>query len=151
MDVAVARRDDARSDGAAEAERVADGDDPFAQAQLLRLAELDCRERLVRLYSQARAVGLLILADELGLEPRAVVENDRDLIRLGDHVIVGHNDAGRVDNEARAERVDTARAALAVLRIAWCATPVKEVSEQLVQLRIVRQLRHRAIARLHLL
>ena len=35
IDVAVARRDDAGSDRAAEAERVADGDHPFAEPQLV--------------------------------------------------------------------------------------------------------------------
>ena len=65
-----------------------------------------------------RDVGLLILADDLGLEPRAVVENDGDLVGFRDDVVVGDDDAGRIDDEAGAERVDAARAAVAVLRIA---------------------------------
>jgi len=82
-------------------------------------------------------VGLLILADDLGLKPRAVVENDGDLVGFRDDVIVGDDDAGRIDDEAGTERVDAARATLAVLWIALAA-PIKEIPEQLVQLRIVR-------------
>ena len=59
--------------------------------------------------STARSV-LVSRADQLGLEPRAVVEDDGDLVGVGDHVIVGDDDAGRIDDEAGAERID-ARAA----------------------------------------
>src|SRR5262249_56307776 len=60
IDVAVARRDDAGRDGAAEAERVADGDDPFAQPQLVRIAEGHRLERLLPLYPEKPEVRLLI-------------------------------------------------------------------------------------------
>ena len=43
---------------------------------------------------------------ELGLEPRAVVEDDGDLVGLRDDVVVGDHDARRIDDEARAQRVD---------------------------------------------
>src|SRR5262245_37352539 len=135
IDVTIARRDDASGDGAAEAERVADGDNPFAQSQLLRIAELDRLERLVGLEPEQRDVGFLVLADELGLEARTVVEDDGDLVGFRDHVVVGDHDTRRIDDEAGAERVDAARSALAVLRVALAA-PVEEVPEQLVQLRI---------------
>src|SRR5262249_33250026 len=124
IDVAVARRDDAGGDAAAEAERVADGDNPFAQPQLVRIAEAHRLERLVRLDPQQGEVGLLIPADDLGLEPRAVVENDGDLVGFRDDVIVGDDDAGRIDDEAGAERIDAARAALAGLRIALATPPL---------------------------
>src|SRR5262249_62116104 len=83
-------------------------------------------------------------------EPRAFVVNDGDLAGLRYDVIVGDDDAGRIDDEAGTERIDTARTAFAVLRIALAA-PIEEVPEQLVQLRIARQLRHRGVARFDLL
>jgi hypothetical protein len=46
----------------------------------------DRLERLVRLDPQQGDVGLLILADDLGLEPRAIVENDGDLVGFRDDV-----------------------------------------------------------------
>ena len=52
IDVAVARRDDAGGDRAAEAERIADGDHPFAEPQLVGIAELHRLERLVGLHAQ---------------------------------------------------------------------------------------------------
>ena len=58
--------------------------------------------------SSARSV-LVIPADELGLELGAVVEDDGDLVGVGDDVIIGDHDAGRIDDEAGAERVDAAR------------------------------------------
>ena len=86
---------------------------------------------------QQRDVGLLILADQLGLEARAVVEDDGDLVGFRDHVIVGDHDAGGIDDEAGAERIDPPRTARRVLIVALLAAPVEEVAEQLVQLRIV--------------
>ena len=42
-----------------------------------------------------REVGLLVDADELGLELGAVVEDDGDLVGVRDDVVVGDDDAGR--------------------------------------------------------
>jgi hypothetical protein len=122
----------------------------MTQPQLFRIAELDRLERLVGLDPEQREIGLLILAEQLGLQSRAVIENDRDLVGLRDHMVVGHHDAGRVDDETGTERIDPARPAFAVLRVVLAA-PIEEVLEQLVQLRIVGQLRHRRVARFDLL
>ena len=48
------------------------------------------------------------------LSSRAVVEDDVDLVGVGDDVVVGDDDAGRIDDEAGAERVDAARRAIGV-------------------------------------
>jgi hypothetical protein len=59
IDVAVARRDDAGRHRAAEAERIADRDHPFAEPQLVGIAELHRDQRLVGLtFSTARSVFL---------------------------------------------------------------------------------------------
>ncbi len=109
IDVAVARRDDAGGDRAAETERIADGDDPFAEPQLAGIAELHRLQRLVGVYAQERKVGLGVLADQIGLELGAVVEDDIDLVGVGDHVIIGDHEPGRIDDETGAERIDPPR------------------------------------------
>ncbi len=137
-------------DRAAEPERVADGDHPFADPQVLRIAELDRLERLVRLNLQDGEVRLLIAPEDLGLELLAVVQNDVDLVGVGDHVIVGDHDALRIDHEPGAERVDPARPA--IWRVPSRPTAVlEEFLEELLERRAGRQLRGRAAARFDLL
>src|SRR5262249_39337977 len=136
IDVAVARRDDTGGHRAAETERVADGDDPLAQPEFVRVPEFYRLERLVRFNLKQRHIGLLIPANDLGLQSRAIIEDHGDLVSLGDDVIVGDNDAGRIDDKAGSQRIDTARTALPILRIALAA-PIEKVPEQLVQLRII--------------
>ena len=58
--------------------------------------------------SSARSV-LVSRADQLGLERGAVVEDDGDLVGVGDDVVVGDHEPGRIDDEAGAERIDAAR------------------------------------------
>ena len=58
IDVAVARRDDAGGHRAAEAERIADGDDPFAEPQLVGIAELHRLERFVGMHAKQREIAL---------------------------------------------------------------------------------------------
>ena len=147
VDVAVARRDDARRDRAAEAERIADRDHPFAEPQLVGIAELHRDQRLGRLEFQHRKIGLLVDADQLGLELGAVVHDDADLVGIGDDVIVGHDDAGGVDDEAGAERVGLVRLQIAALRTARTAMAVlEEIVEEFLERRARRQLRHGAPA-----
>ena len=114
-DIAVARRDDAGRHRAAEAERIADRDHPFAEPQLVGIAELHRGQRLVRLELQHREIGLLVDADDVGLELAAVVHDDVDLVGIRDDVIVGHDDAGGIDDEAGAERVGLVRLQVAAL------------------------------------
>ena len=56
-----------------------------------------------------RQIAFGVLADQFGRELGAVVEDDADLVGVGDDVIVGHDEAGRIDDEARAERIDAVR------------------------------------------
>src|SRR6202171_3132190 len=92
VDVAVARGDDARRHRAAEAERIADRDHPFAEAQFVGIAELHRDQRLYRFEFQHREIGLLVGADQLGLDLGAVIHDDIDLVGIRDDVIVGHDD-----------------------------------------------------------
>src|SRR5215208_5344774 len=108
-DVAVARRYDTGRDRAAEAERVADRNHPLAEPQLVGIAELHRDQRLRRLELQDRNVGLLVDADQLGLDLGAVVHDHVDLVGIRDDVIVGDDDARFIDDEAGAERIGFAR------------------------------------------
>src|SRR3984885_2479216 len=58
IDVTVARRHDAGRHGAAKAERVADGDYPFAEPKLVGIAELHRLQRVVGLHPQQSEVAL---------------------------------------------------------------------------------------------
>src|SRR5204863_7620500 len=129
IDVSVAGRDDTCRDRAAEAERITNCDHPFSQPQPVGIAELDCFERLLGRDAKQSNVGLLVLAYQFRLEPRPVVENDRDLVGFRYDVIIGHDYAGWIDDEPGPERVDATRPAFAVLLIALAA-PVEEVAEQ---------------------
>ena len=95
---------------------------------------------LVGLTRSTREVGLLVAADHLGLEPRAVVEDDVDLVGFGDDVVVGDDDAGRVDDEAGAERADAARRAVRrLIAAALTAAVLEELLEELLERRAGRQ------------
>ena len=66
--------------------------------------QVAARQRLVGLDLQQRDIGLGVAPDELGLQIGVVVQDDGDLVGVGDHVIVGYDIARRVDDEAGAER-----------------------------------------------
>ena len=136
IDVAVARRDDAGGHRAAEAERIADGDDPFAEPQLVGIAELHRLERLVGMHAQQRQVALGVLADQLRRQLGAVVEDDVDLVGVGDDVIIGDDEAGRIDDEAGAERGHAVRHLILVAGAA--AMVLEELIEELFHRRAGR-------------
>ena len=132
IDVALGGGDDADRDAAAEAERIADRHDPVAHAHLRGIAEGDGLERLLRLHFQQREVGLGIVAENLGdLQLGAVGEVDDDLVGALDDVIVGDDEARRVDDEARAERAHFARQAVLLLVI-------EEIVEEFLEGRALR-------------
>jgi hypothetical protein len=105
VDVAAARRDDARGHGAAQAERIADRHHRLADAHLGGIAELDIRQGLVALDLEQREIGLLVAAHQLGLELAPVGQRDGDLVGLAGDMVVGDDPAGRVDDEAGADRL----------------------------------------------
>src|SRR5581483_154807 len=78
---------DTRGDGLAEAERVADGQDPLADLGVVVVAQVH-DGKIVRLDLDDRNVGRRIAADDLGLEDALVIERHRDAVGVGDDVIV---------------------------------------------------------------
>ncbi len=51
----------------------------------------------------------VVLAEQRGLQRGVVLQDHGDLVRAVDHVVVGDDDAGRVDDEARAEALRRGR------------------------------------------
>jgi hypothetical protein len=106
-------------------------------------------QRLVRLHLEDGKVELRVLAEDLGLEAGAVGEDHADVVRVADHVVVGDDDSGGVDDEAGAGGV---RAALLLtgrvvaLAAFALAAPVEELLEQILERRAGRELRHRPAA-----
>ena len=105
---------------------------------LLGIAELHRFERLVGMHAQEREVGLGVLADQIGLELGAVIENDADLVGVGDHVIVGDDQPGRIDDEAGAERIDATRRLVRIVALA--VVVLEELVEELFHRRARRQI-----------
>ncbi len=130
---AAERAHDSRGDGVREAERIADRDDVVADAQLARIAERHLDQRFV-LHLQHREVGAFVRADDLRAQAAVVRERDRDLVRVLDDVVVGEDEALlRVDDHARARRLDLAAAVLAL------SAEVEEAAQELVlRERVVR-------------
>src|SRR5690606_27630304 len=129
INVAAARRDNADRNRAAKAERIADRHDPVADANLRRITEfhllqlaqgwIDLEDRKVRLW---------VCAHKLGLQLAAIGEVDFDLVRVGDDVVVGDDDAFLgIDDEAGTERLNLAAAAVVVA--AFIEEVVKEFLE----------------------
>ena len=94
-------RDDACGDRVAQAEGVADGQDPGPDLELVGVREFQHVKRAAGLDLDQRQVGFPVRADDLGREFLAVLlELDRDGVRAFDDVVVGHDVAVRADDEA---------------------------------------------------
>ena len=129
IDVALGGGDDADGDAAAEAERIADRHHPVADPHLAGIAEGDGVQRLLGLDLEQREIGLGVMAEDLGhLQLGAVGEVDDDLVGAFDDVVVGDDQAGRIDDKARAERAYLARQTVFLL-------VVEEIVEELLERR----------------
>jgi len=63
-------------------------------------------QRLFRLDLEESEIGHRVATDDLRLEDRIVGQNDVDLLGARDDMIVGHDQAGGIDDEAGAEGVN---------------------------------------------
>ena len=91
--------------GLADRERIADREHQVADLQRIGIGEFERREALaVGLDPQHRKIGAGVLEDDLGLELAPVGERDPHLVGAVDHVMVGDDETGRVDQHAGAER-----------------------------------------------
>src|SRR5690606_33478931 len=87
LEIARTRRNDARRRRAAQTERVADRDDPVADARLRLLFERDEGETGAFDLDDGK-VGVLVTTDQLALQFAAVAELDADLLGVLDDVVV---------------------------------------------------------------
>ena len=105
--IAALRRHDARGHGAAEAERIAHGNHPFARTHRGAVTEFDIRQSpAASVHLQHSQVGALVAADDLRLQFRAIVEHNADGLGIFHHMVVGDHGTGRTDNEAGTARFD---------------------------------------------
>jgi hypothetical protein len=88
--------------GVREAEGRSDRDHPFAHAKLRGVADLH-DGKAGRLDLEHRDVAAHVGADDFRLELALVGEADRDLLRVLDHVRVGHDEAVLGDDEPGAQ------------------------------------------------
>src|SRR5216684_2287455 len=150
IDVAVARRYVSGRDGTAEVVFISDRYHPFTKPQLFRVTELDRCKRFLRLDPQQGKIDLGVAAENFSLETRTVIEDDGHLVGIGDDVIIGHHDSGRIDDEAGAQRIDAARPIRPVLVVVTLLTAAifEELVEEFLEWRSggQRGLRRRAIA-----
>ena len=121
MNVTPARRYDAGGHRAAQAKRIADRQDPVADAGLTRVTEIDRRQRLVGFHLKQRDIAAFVTADNLGLQHGVVLQRDGDLVGAFDHVVVGDDIACRIDDKARAQALRPPRCGLGIATTA--ATP----------------------------
>jgi hypothetical protein len=96
-------------------------------------------QRLVGLDLQQRDVGLGVAPDDLGLQIGVVVQNDGDLVGVGDDVIVGYDITRRIDDKAGAER--RALAWLSLLTASLGHAMLEKVPKKLFERRARRELR----------
>jgi hypothetical protein len=109
LDVAAAGGHDPGRDRSAPAERIADCQHPVAHPSAIGIAERHRGKRLLGNHLQDCDVGAVVLSDQRRLEHHAVMQCDGDLVGAIDDVVVGHHDAGRVDDEARTKALRPAR------------------------------------------
>ncbi len=140
LDVAAARRHDAGRHGAAQAERIADRHHGLANAQLGGVAELHGRQRLVALDLEHGEIGLLVSTQQFGRQLAAVRQGDGDRVGLTGDVIVGDDDAGRIDDEAGAHGLRLGMRAH--LALALLAEALGEFLHELLHLILGRAIRH---------
>ncbi len=130
---------------AAQAEGVADRQHPVADLRLVGIAEGNGRQRLVGADAQHGDVGARVGAQQFRADRGVVGQDDVDLVRAVDDVVVRHDDAlRRIDDEAGAERLAAPLRALRLLRAAFLAgtVAVEEVAEEFLERAARRSLRH---------
>src|SRR5262245_26024900 len=126
VDVSPERAHDPGRHGVLEPERIPDRNHPLLDLHVGRVTERHGREPRRPMDLDQRDVGLLIPADDLGLELLARGQAHDDLVGVLDHVVVGEDEPVGVDHEARSE-------ALGLVRAARLTEELLERAEELVE------------------
>ena len=102
--IAVLGRKNTRRHRVVEPKGVADGQQPLAYPQFVRIAERKVGQGLFGFNFQQGEVGFFICANQLGRDgfafAIALIKGHTDNIRIGNHMIVGNNIAVSGDNKA---------------------------------------------------
>ena len=101
-DTAILGADDARGHGVLKTKRLAECEHPIADLHLVAIAQLGERQRAIGLNADDGDVGVRVGLDVGRDELAAVVQFDGDLAAAGDHVVIGQDDARRIDDYAAA-------------------------------------------------
>ena len=125
------RADNARRDRRTEVVGRADGQHPFAQAQVVRIAQRQGRQ-VLRIDLDQRDVRRRVRAHQLRRVDLVVLERHFDDVRARDHVVVRHDVAVGTDDHARTQ------AHLVTRRL----REAEEQVEDRVRLLVARLLRH---------
>jgi hypothetical protein len=103
------RRNDALRHRLADAEGIADRDDEIAHFNRVRIAKLEHRESLVALDLEHGQIRARIAQHDLGFEFAMIRQRDLHLRHPLDDMMIGDDEAGGIDDDARAERLGGAR------------------------------------------
>src|SRR5437588_10996801 len=87
-----------------EAEWIANSHYPFANLDVVGISERSHRQVMAHIDLEQRDIGLVIAADHLGGVVVTILQRDRYLVRIFDHVVVGQDIALFGNDEAGAER-----------------------------------------------
>ena len=100
-------RDDALGHGLADAEGIADRQSEVADLDGVGIAQLQHRKGRVLggLDPQDREIAARVAQQDVGGKLAPVGKRHLDLVHVLDDVVVGHDEAGRIDDHARAERL----------------------------------------------
>ena len=91
--------------GLADAEGIADREHDVADLQVVGIGKIERGEFLPSvLHLQHRQIGAAVLQHDLGLELALVGKRDFHLVGALDDVVVGDDEAGRIDHHARSQR-----------------------------------------------
>ena len=127
------RRDDALRDRLPDAEGIADGEHDVTDLERVGIRQLEGREGAGALEAQHGQIGARVAQHDLRLELALVAERDLHVGHALDDVVVGHDEARGIDDDARAERL------LHAAR--WLPATAEELAEdRIVEERVLRPL-----------
>jgi len=118
-------------------EKIADGQHPIADADLIAVPERDRHQRVIGGDLEHGDIGLGVATHHLCLEVGVIVQDHGDLVGVLDDVVIGdHPPLFGVDDEAR-----TKRRGVTGRGIGFLALVVKEILEKIFERRTRRELR----------
>src|SRR5690606_7203014 len=97
-------RDNAGCRGLPHAEGISDRQHQIANGKPIRIAKLDDRELLVSINLQHGKIDRFILKENARFKFATIGERHTNLVRIPNYMLIGDDQAGRVDQHARTQR-----------------------------------------------